>query len=400
MSCVRKVTEDLYWVGVNDKRTHLFENIHPIPEGVSYNSYLLMDEKTVLFDTVDWSGCREFLKNVEEVLNGADLDYLLVNHMEPDHASSMAEILIRYPNCKVISNEKAFMFMHQFGFEVEDRKELVKEGDTKCFGKHTVTFVGAPMVHWPEAMATFDMTNGVLFSADAFGSFGSLDGKLFNDEVNFDRDWIDDARRYFTNIVGKYGPFVQKLLKKAATVPIQMFCPLHGPVWRTDLGYFIDKHDKWSRYEPEEKGVLIVYASMYGNTEAAAQQLASRLCDKGMTNVAVYDVSKTHVSYLVAEAFKYSHIVLASVTYNLNIYPLMYDFLHHLKCLNFQKRTFGIIENGTWAIKSGSLMKSFVEEEYKACKVLSSQVTINSSAKESADMEIESLADALIESMT
>ena len=399
MSCVRKVTEDLYWVGVNDKRTHLFENIHPIPEGVSYNSYLLMDEKTVLFDTVDWSGCREFLKNVEEVLNGADLDYLLVNHMEPDHASSMAEILIRYPNCKVISNEKAFMFMHQFGFEVEDRKELVKEGDTKCFGKHTVTFVGAPMVHWPEAMATFDMTNGVLFSADAFGSFGSLDGKLFNDEVNFDRDWIDDARRYFTNIVGKYGPFVQKLLKKAATVPIQMFCPLHGPVWRTDLGYFIDKHDKWSRYEPEEKGVLIVYASMYGNTEAAAQQLASRLCDKGMTNVAVYDVSKTHVSYLVAEAFKYSHIVLASVTYNLNIYPLMYDFLHHLKCLNFQKRTFGIIENGTWAIKSGSLMKSFVEEEYKACTVLSSQVTINSSAKESADMEIESLADALIESM-
>lgn len=399
MSCVRKVTEDLYWVGVNDKRTHLFENIHPIPEGVSYNSYLLMDEKTVLFDTVDWSGCREFLKNVEEVLNGADLDYLLVNHMEPDHASSMAEILIRYPNCKVISNEKAFMFMHQFGFEVEDRKELVKEGDTKCFGKHTVTFVGAPMVHWPEAMATFDMTNGVLFSADAFGSFGSLDGKLFNDEVNFDRDWIDDARRYFTNIVGKYGPFVQKLLKKAATVPIQMFCPLHGPVWRTDLGYFIDKHDKWSRYEPEEKGVLIVYASMYGNTEAAAQQLASRLCDKGMTNVAVYDVSKTHVSYLVAEAFKYSHIVLASVTYNLNIYPLMYDFLHHLKGLNFQKRTFGIIENGTWAIKSGSLMKSFVEEEYKACKVLSSQVTINSSAKESADMEIESLADALIESM-
>lgn len=399
MSCVRKVTEDLYWVGVNDKRTHLFENIHPIPRGVSYNSYLLMDEKTVLFDTVDWSGCREFLKNVEEVLNGANLDYLLVNHMEPDHAASMAEVLIRYPNCKVISNEKAFMFMHQFGFEVEGRKEVVKEGDTKCFGKHTVTFVGAPMVHWPEAMVTFDMTNGVLFSADAFGSFGSLDGKLFNDEVNFDRDWIDDARRYFTNIVGKYGPFVQQLLKKASTVPIQMFCPLHGPVWRTDLGYFIDKHDKWSRYEPEEKGVLIVYASMYGNTEAAAQQLASTLCEKGMTNVSVYDVSKTHVSYLVSDAFKYSHIVLASVTYNLNIYPVMYDFLHHLKCLNFQKRTFGIIENGTWAIKSGSLMKSFVEEEFKACKVLGSQVTVNSSAKKSADMEINALADALIESM-
>ena len=261
-------------------------------------------------------------------MNGAPLDYLVVNHMEPDHAASMEEVLIRYPDCIVISNEKAFMFMRQFGFDVENRKEVVAEGDTKCFGKHTVTFVAAPMVHWPEAMVTFDTTNGVLFSADAFGSFGSLDGKLFNDEVNFDRDWIDDARRYFTNIVGKYGPFVQMLLQKASTVPIKMFCPLHGPVWRTDLGYFIDKHDKWSKYEPEEKGVLIVYASMYGNTEAAAQKLASTLCEKGMTNVAVYDVSNTHVSYLVSEAFKYSHIVLASVTYNLNIYPVMYDFLH------------------------------------------------------------------------
>lgn len=399
MSCVRKVTEDLYWVGVNDKRLHLFENIHPIPRGVSYNSYLLMDEQTVLFDTVDWSGCREFLKNIEEVLGGRDLDYLIINHMEPDHAASMEEVLIRYPNCKVISNEKSFMFMHQFGFNVEGRKDEVKEGDTRCFGKHTITFVAAPMVHWPEAMVSFDTTNGVLFSADAFGSFGSLDGKLFNDEVNFDRDWIDDARRYFTNIVGKYGPFVQLLLKKASTVPIKMFCPLHGPVWRTDLGYYLDKHDKWSRYEPEEKGVMIVYASMYGNTEAAAQQLASTLCDKGMTNVAVYDVSNTHVSYLVAEAFKYSHIVLASVTYNLNIYPVMYDFLHHLKGLNFQKRTFGIIENGTWAIKSGGLMKNYVEENFKECLVLDSQVTINSSANEGNEPEFASLADALIESI-
>lgn len=399
MGCVRKVTEDLYWVGANDKRLHLFENIHPIPRGVSYNAYLLMDEKKVLFDTVDWAVCREFLKNIDQVLDGADLDYLVVNHMEPDHAASMQEVLIRYPNCKVISNEKAFMFMHQFGFDIEDRKEEVKEGDTKCFGTHTVTFVSAPMVHWPEAMVTFDTTNGVLFSADAFGSFGSLDGKLFNDEVNFDRDWIDDARRYFTNIVGKYGPFVQLLLQKASTVPIKMFCPLHGPVWRTDLGYFIDKHDKWSRYEPEEKGVLIVYASMYGNTEAAAQQLAATLCEKGMTNVSMYDVSETHVSYLVAEAFKYSHIVLASVTYNLNIYPVMYDFLHHLKLLNLQKRTFGIIENGTWAIKSGSLMKTFIEEELKECTVLGSQVSINSSAKEANVMEFEALADALVDSM-
>lgn len=399
MSCVRKVTEDLYWVGVNDKRLHLFENIHPISRGVSYNSYLLMDKKTVLFDTVDWSGCREFLKNIEEVLNGAPLDYLVVNHMEPDHAASMEEVLIRYPKCKVISNEKAFMFMYQFGFNVEGRKIEVKEGDTKCFGNHTVTFVAAPMVHWPEAMVTFDTTNGVLFSADAFGSFGSLDGKLFNDEVNFDRDWIDDARRYFCNIVGKYGPFVQLLLQKASAVPIKMFCPLHGPVWRTNLDYYIEKHDLWSRYEPEEKGVLIVYASMYGNTEAAAQELASTLCEKGMTNVAVYDVSKTHVSELVAEAFKYSHIVLASVTYNLDIYPVMYDFLHHLKGLNFQKRTFGIIENGTWAIKSGTLMKSYIEENLKECTVLGASVSVNSAADESNRSEFNGLADALIDSM-
>ena len=399
MSCVRKVTEDLYWVGVNEKRLHLFENIHPIPRGVSYNSYLLLDEKTVLFDTVDWAGCREFLNNVKEVLNGRPLDYLVVNHMEPDHAASMEEVLLRYPECKVISNEKAFMFMHQFGFHVEDRKEEVKEGDTKSFGKHTVTFVAAPMVHWPEAMVTFDTTNGVLFSADAFGSFGSLDGKLFADEVNFDRDWIDDARRYFCNIVGKYGPFVQLLLKKAGTVPIKMFCPLHGPVWRNDLGYYLDKHDKWSRYEPEEKGVLLLYASMYGNTEAAAQELASKICDKGVTNVAMYDVSNTHVSYLVAEAFKYSHIVLASVTYNLGIYPVMYDFLHHLKALNFQKRTFGIIENGTWAIKSGTLMKEYIEEELKECTVLGAQVSVNSSADETNAPEFEALADAIVQSV-
>ncbi|MBE6008749.1 MAG: FprA family A-type flavoprotein [Lachnospiraceae bacterium] len=399
MSCVRKVTEDLYWVGVNDKRLHLFENIHPIPNGVSYNSYLLKDEKNVLFDTVDWSGCREFLKNIEEVLAGEPLDYLIVNHMEPDHAASMEEVLLRYPECKVISNEKAFMFMHQFGFDVEGRKDEVKEGDIRCFGKHTVTFVAAPMVHWPEAMVTFDTTNGVLFSADAFGSFGSLDGRLFNDEVNFDRDWIDDARRYFTNIVGKYGPFVQHLLKKASNVPIKMFCPLHGPVWRTDLGYYIDKHDKWSRYEPEEKGVMIVYASMYGNTEAAAHRLASELCEKGVTNIKMYDVSKTHVSYLIADAFKYSHIVLASVTYNLNIYPVMYDFLHHLKLLNFQKRTFGIIENGTWAIRSGALMKNFIDENLKECTVLGAQVTINSSANEGNEKEFSSLADALVDSI-
>ena len=302
MYCVRNVTEDLYWIGANDRRLALFENIHPIPRGVSYNAYVLTDEKTVLFDTADWSACRQFLENLEYVLDGRDLDYMVINHMEPDHGASLEEVLLRYPNVTIISTEKAFMLMRQFGFQIDGHTlDEVKEGDTRCFGKHTVTFVAAPMVHWPEAMVTFDVTNGVLFAADAFGSFGALDGKLFNDEVNFDRDWIDDARRYYTNIVGKYGPHVQLLLKKAAGIvnDIKYICPLHGPVWRNDFGYLLDKYQHWSTYEPEEKGVMIAYASMYGNTEAAANALASKLCEKGMTNVVMYDVSSTHVSYLI-----------------------------------------------------------------------------------------------------
>ena len=284
MHCVRTVTENLYWVGANDHRLALFENIHPIPKGVSYNAYLLLDEKSVLFDTVDWSACRQLLENLEYLLNGKPLDYLVINHMEPDHGASIEEILLRYPKVRIISTEKAFMLMRQFGFHVDGHECIqVKEGDTYSFGDHAVTFVGAPMVHWPEAMVTFDTTNGVLFSADAFGSFIALDGKLFADEVNFDRDWIDEARRYLTNIVGKYGPHIQLLLGKAGGIldQIRYICPLHGPVWRKDLGYFMDKYDKWSRYEPEVKGVLIVYASMYGNTEAAAQALAAKLCERG-----------------------------------------------------------------------------------------------------------------------
>ena len=391
MHCVREVTDKLYWVGANDHRLTLFENIHPIPKGVSYNAYLLLDKKTVLFDTVDWSACRQLLQNMEYLLGDRPLDYLLINHMEPDHAA-----------VKIISNDKAFLLMRQFGFHVDSHELIsVKEGDTFSFGDHTVTFVAAPMVHWPEAMVTFDVTNGVLFSADAFGSFIALDGKLFADEVNFDRDWLDEARRYLTNIVGKYGPHVQLLLGKAAGIldKIKFICPLHGPVWRKDLPYFIDKYDKWSRYEPEEKGVLIVYASMYGNTEAAAQCLASRLCEKGMTNVAVYDVSNTHVSYLIAEAFKYSHIVLASVTYNLGIYPVMHNFLMDMKALNLQNRTFAIIENGSWAVKSGDLMSAFITEQLKNMTLLNERLSLASSLNESKATELENLADALIESV-
>ena len=400
MYCVRNVTEDLYWVGANDHRLHLFENIHPIPRGVSYNAYLLLDEKTVLFDTVDWSACRQLLENMEYLLNGRELDYLIINHMEPDHGASIEEILLRHPNVKIISTEKAFMFMRQFGFDVEGH-ELIEahEGDTVNFGKHTVTFAYAPMVHWPEAMVTFDLTNGVLFSADAFGSFGALDGKLFNDEVDFERDWIDDARRYFTNIVGKYGPHVQALLKKAATLDIKIVCPLHGPVWRSNLGWFIDKYDHWSRYEPEEKGVLIAYASMYGNTEAAAQALAAKLCEKGMTNVEVYDVSNTHVSQLISETFRLSHVVLASVTYNLGIYPVMHNYLMDMKALNLQNRTVAIIENGSWACRSGDLMQKFIDGEMKSMTVLNERLSLASSLHLDKETELETLADGIIESM-
>lgn len=402
MYCVRNITEDLYWVGANDHRLHLFENIHPIPQGVSYNAYLLLDQETVLFDTVDWSAYRQLVENMDYVLGNRPLDWLVINHMEPDHGASIEQILLRYPNVKIISTEKAYMLMRQFGFHPDDHECItVAEGDTHCFGNHTVTFVAAPMVHWPEAMVTFDTTNGVLFSADAFGSFIALDGKLFADEVDFDRDWLDEARRYLTNIVGKYGPHIQLLLKKAGGIldQIKYVCPLHGPVWRENLGYLVEKYDKWSRYEPEEQGVMIAYASMYGNTESAAQALAGKLCEKGCTNVAVYDVSNTHVSYLISEAFKYSHIVLASVTYNLGIYPVMHNFLMDMKALNMQNRTFALVENGSWACKSGDLMQKFIDEELKGMTVLNERLSMASSMGEDKKVDLEALADAIIDSM-
>ena len=400
MHCVRKVTEDLYWIGANDHRLALFENIHPIPRGVSYNSYVLKDEKNVLFDTVDWSACRQFLENLDYVLGGEKLDYIVINHMEPDHGASLEEVLLRHPEAKIVSTPKAFVMMRQFGFAVDSHEQIqAKEGETLSFGRHVVTFVNAPMVHWPEAMVTFDQTEGILFSADAFGTFGALDGKLFNDEVDFEKDWLEDARRYYTNIVGKYGAPVQALLKKASGLDIRMICPLHGPVWRSNIGWFIEKYDLWSRYVPEEKGVLIAYASMYGNTEAAAQALAAKLCEKGVTNVAVYDVSNTHVSQLIAETFRLSHIVLASVTYNMEIYPVMHSFLSDMKGLNVQNRTVAIIENGTWACKSGELMTRFVQEELKGMKVLDEKLTLSSALKEGQADALEALADSLAASV-
>ncbi len=400
MYCVRKVLDDLYYVGGNDHRLALFENIFPIPRGVSYNSYLLLDEKTVLFDSVDWSIAKEYIQNVEAVLDGRDLDYMVIHHMEPDHAAAIDEILLRYPNVKLISSEQGFQIMRQIGYHVEDEQSIiVKEGDSVSFGKHEFAFVEAPMIHWPEVILSFDTTTGTLFSADAFGTFGALDGKLFNDEVNFERDWLDDARRYYTNIVGKYGPFVEDVLKKAATLDIKMICPLHGPVWRTDIPWFIDKYVHWATYEPEEEGVMIAYASMYGHTEYAAQALASALCERGMTNVSVYDVSNTDVSQLISETFRVSHLVLASVTYNLGIYPIMKNFLADLEALNVQNRTVAIIENGSWACTVGDKMEDYMDENLKMFDVLNERVTLNTSLNEANENDMNALADSIIESM-
>lgn len=399
MHCVRKVTEDLFWVGGNDKRLHLFENIHPIEDGVSYNSYLLLDEKTVLFDTADWSVGRQFIENVEYVLDGRKLDYMVINHMEPDHCASMEEIILRYPDVKIVSTEKALMLMHQFNYTVDENFIQVAEGDTMSFGKHNVVFVEAPMVHWPEAMVTFDTTDGVLFSADAFGSFKSLDGALFADEVDFDGEWLNEARRYYTNIVGKYGPEVMDLLKKAQTIDIKIICPLHGPVWRKDIGYILDKYIHWATYTPEEKGVLICYASMYGNTENAAHILATKLHEKGMHKVHMYDVSKTHVSYLIGEAFKYSHLALLSVTYNLNVFPAMENFVQDMKRLNLQKRVVAVVENGSWAPQASVLINETLDE-MKQMTVLNEEVSVLSSVSKMTESELDSLADSIIESMS
>ena len=397
MRCIRNVTDDLVWVGGNDRRLALFENIHPLYHGVSYNAYLLLDEKTVLLDTADWAIGRQFIENVQAALGGRALDYVIVNHVEPDHAATLSEVLLRWPEATVITTAKAVSMLRQFGVEHDAaRVQQVKEGDTRCFGRHTVRFVNAPMVHWPEVMVTFDETDGILFSADAFGSFRSLDGKLFADEVDFRGEWISDARRYYANIVGKYGQQVQALLKKAAGLDIKMICPLHGPVWRKaeDIAYIVDKHQHWSTYAPEEKGVMIVYGSMYGHTENAAELLAAKLAERGVTNTRLYDVSSTHVSFLISDVFKYSHLVLAGVTYNLGIFPPMHSFLMDMKALNVQNRTAAIVENGSWAIKAGGLMREELEG-LKNMRFLDPAVTVTSSVSGANDADLDALADAI-----
>ena len=397
MQCFRKVTEDLYWVGGNDRQIELFENIFPLAKGVSYNSYLLLDEQTVLFDTADYAIGKQFIENVMSVLNGRNLDYIVVNHMEPDHCSLIGELLLHYPDVKIIGNAKTFPMIEQFfSFDLTGKTLTVKEGDTFCSGKHTFRFIMSPMVHWPEAMMTYDEKDKVLFSADAFGTFNALNGNLFNDELDFNREWLDEARRYYTNIVGKYGPQVQNVLKKASSLDIQMICPLHGPVWRSNLNFIIEKYNLWSRYEPEEKGVMIAYASMYGNTENMAEILAVMLAEAGVKNIHMHNISKTHVSELISDSFKYSHIVLASPTYNNGIYPLMDNYLEDMKALSLQNRTIAVLGNGSWAPQATKLISAKIKE-MKNMRLLEASVTIKSSLNEAQLEELNSLSRQIAE---
>ncbi len=399
MHCTRQITDSIAWVGGSDRRLALFENLFPLPRGVAYNSYLILDEKTALMDTVDSSITRQFLENILHTLNGRSLDYLVVNHMEPDHCASIEELLLRYPNLKVVGNDKTLKLIGQFyDMDLEGRTLTVKENDTLDLGRHTLHFYLTPMVHWPEVMMTFEEQEGILFSADAFGSFGALNGNIFNDELDFDRDWLPDARRYYSNIVGKYGPQVQAAMKKLAGLSIRMICPLHGPIWRSDLAYLLEKYDKWSRYEPEERAVTLIYGSLYGDTENAVNLLAAGLADAGVRNLTIYDASSTHVSTLIAEIFRCSHLVLATPTYNNGVYPSILNLLHDMQALNVQNRTVALLQNGSWAPAGGKLARGMLEG-MKDMRILDPMVTIRSTLKEDSLSELEQLKAALLSSL-
>ena len=398
MHNTKKITDDLTWVGANDRRLAMFEGVYPVPTGVSYNSYLLQDEKVVLFDTVDKAVHCRFIENVTHALAGRDIDYLVVQHMEPDHSSAICDLAARYPNMKIVGNSKTIAFIKQFyDLDIDARAHVVAEGDTLNTGKHELHFVMAPMVHWPEVMVTYDATDKILFSADAFGTFGALNGALYADQVDFDRDYMDEARRYYTNIVGKYGKQVEMLLAKASPLDIQMICPLHGFVWRKNLQDILLKYALWSGYEPEEKAVMIAYSSVYGHTENAAEILASNLWDRGVKAV-MFDVSVISASEILAATFRYSHLVFASTTYNNGIFITMDELINDIVAHNLQNRTLAIMENGSWAPVCGGLMRQRLE----ACKgmtFLDNTVTILSSLKESQLADIAHMADALAASL-
>ena len=396
MQCTRKVTDQIYWVGASDRRLAKFENLFPIPRGVSYNSYVILDEKTALMDTADSSVSERFMENVKETLAGRELDYLVINHMEPDHCANIAAVIERYPNVTVVGNAKTIQMMGQFyaGTTPGDTL-LVKEGDMLSLGKHSLTFVMAPMVHWPEAMVSYETTEKILFSADAFGTFGALNGVLFDDEIDFNCIWMEDARRYYTNIVGKYGPQVQALLKKASALDIRMICPLHGPVWRSQLGTLLEKYDKWSKYEAEEDGVLIVYGSMYGNTENAADVIASEIAEQGMKNIAMYDASVTDCSYLIAEAFRYNRIVVAAPTYNAGLFAPVEHFLNDMKALNIQNKKIALLENGTWAPMAGKHMRTIIET-MKNMEIVEPSLAIKSVLQPAQKEDVKKMVEELL----
>ncbi len=399
MYCTRKITDEIVWVGGYDRRLALFENLFPIPRGVTYNSYLILDEKVALMDTVDSSISHQFMDNITHSLAGRSIDYLIVNHMEPDHCANIEELLIRYPDMKIIGNAKTIDLIKQFyDMDIEKNIIIVKEHDVLELGNHTLTFYMTPMVHWPEVMMTFEEKHGILFSADAFGSFGALNGNLFNDELDFDNAWLSDYRRYYSNIVGKYGTQVQNSLKKLSSLDIKMICPLHGPIWRSNLEFLLEKYDKWSSYTPEEQTVALFYASMYGNTESAINILANELVEAGVRNIVVYDVSNTHVSTLVEEVFRCSHIVIAAPTYNGSIYPAMFNFLHDMQALNLQNRTVGLLDNGSWAPTANRQVVSMIES-MKDMEILQPIVSIRSALKENTHAQLLELKDAIVASL-
>lgn len=396
MHNVTNITESIYYIGASDRRLALFENVYPIPEGVSYNSYFIDDEKTAVIDTVDKSVSGGFFENIAHLLHGRSLDYVIVNHMEPDHAATLGELMEKYPSAKVVCNAKILAMIKQFfSFDIDSSAVIVKEGEPFSIGSHVFHFVMAPMVHWPEVMVTYESTEKVLFSADAFGVFGALSGNIFADRLEFD---IKEARRYYTNIVGKYGTQVRALLAKASTLEIAFICPLHGPVWRKDFSYIIDKYDKWSSYTPEDKAVAVFYGSIYGNTQNVAEVLCTMLSKRGIDNIALYDVSKTHPSYLIAEAFRCSNLVFASSTYNAGIFVNMETFIHDLVSHNIQNRTVSIIENGSWAPTSGSLMRKLIES-CKNMTVLPTALSVKSSMKPEQLDTLSAMADEIAASL-
>jgi len=397
---IRKVSDDVIYLGCSDRRLSLFESAYPIPNGISYNSYLINDEKTVLFDTVDKSCSGQFFQNLEAALDGRNLDYLVVQHMEPDHCALIEDVVALYPEVKVVCSTKTVTLIKQFfDFDIDSNSIVVKEGDVLNTGKHEFTFIAAPMVHWPEVIVTYDKTDKVLYSADAFGSFGAINGNIFDTDIDFERDYLDEARRYYTNIVGKYGAQVQMLLKKAAAIEINTICPLHGLIIKDNIAKFVEKYDKWSRYEAEESSVMIAYSSVYGGTENAVNILAGMLADKGVKGIKMYDVSQTHSSYVLSDAFKYSHIVFATTTYNNGIFETMEHLLHNIAAHCLQNRKVVLIQNGSWAPTCGSAMRTILET-LKGIDIIDDSVCLKSTLKEEQLSELNCLAEKVVSSLS